>query len=173
MALIRNELRTGMLVLFTAAVLAVVLIFLEAPGLTGDRLIFQVYFDNASGINVGAPVMLAGRKIGQVSQLISPVPASQRPRPQLAVIVEVAVDPSAKIFREERVTMVQYSLLGEQVIDFTEGKEDSGRATKDAKFIGNLASGWSRFPAPTEHCSKPSTISNNSRERKARWPTHW
>ncbi len=136
MAVIRNELRTGLLVAITAAVLAAALIYLEAPGMAGERRIFRIYFDNAGGINAGAPVMLAGRKIGQVSRLISPVPQSQRPRPDLAVIVEVAVDRSALIYRQERVLMLQYSLLGEQVIDFTQGKEASGRATGDTSFIG-------------------------------------
>jgi len=143
MGLIRNEFRTGLLVLLTAAILAVALIYLGAPGWAGERRVFRVYFDNASGINIGAPVMLAGRKIGQVSALISPVPESQRPRPELAVVVEVAVDPTAKIYREEHVWMIQYSLLGEQVIDFTKGNEASGLATADTKFIGERQAGLS------------------------------
>ena len=138
---IRNELRTGLLVALTAAVLAAALIYLEAPGLAGERRIFRIYFDNAGGINAGAPVMLAGRKIGQVSRLLSPIPESQRPRPDLAVIVEVVVDRSALIYREERVNMLQFSLLGEQVIDFTRGNEASGRATADTRFIGERQPG--------------------------------
>jgi len=136
MAVIRNELRTGLLVAITAAVLAAALIYLEAPGLAGERRIYRIYFDNAGGINAGAPVMLAGRKIGQVSRLLSPIPEAQRPRPDLAVIVEVAVDRNALIYRREHVTMLQFSLLGEQVIDFTKGDEASGRATADTAFIG-------------------------------------
>ena len=141
MAVIRNELRTGLLVAVTAAVLAAALIYLEAPGMAGERRIFRIYFDNAAGINAGAPVLLAGRKIGQVSRLISPVPAARRPRPELAVIVEVAVDRNALIYRQERVLMLQYSLLGEQVIDFTQGNEASGRATGDTSFIGEREPG--------------------------------
>ena len=143
MPLIRNEFRTGLLVLLTAAILAVVLIYLEAPGLAGERRIFHVYFDNASGINIGAPVMLAGRRVGQVSRLMSPVPESQRPRPDLVVLVEVAVDPSALIYKDEHVIMVQYSLLGEQVIDFTKGNEASGLASTNTKFIGERQPGLS------------------------------
>jgi ABC-type transporter Mla subunit MlaD len=136
MSVIRNELRTGFLVAFAAVMLAGVLVYLEAPGLSGERRIFRIYFDNAGGINGGAPVMLAGRRIGQVSRIISPVPEAQRPQPQLAVIVEVAVDPKARIYQQQRVLMVQYSLLGEDVIDFTQGKENSGLATSDTRFIG-------------------------------------
>lgn len=143
MGLIRDEFRTGLLVVITAAVLAVVLIYLEAPGFARERHIFRVYFDNASGINIGAPVMLAGRKIGQVTRIASPIPEAERPRPELAVVVEVAVDLNAQIFKDESVWMVQYSLLGEQVIDFTKGNEASGLAPKDTKFIGERQPGLS------------------------------
>lgn len=143
MALIRNELRTGMLVLITAAVLAAVLIYLGAPGLSGEQRTFRVYFDNAGGISVGAPVMLAGRKIGQVSRLVSPIPEAVRPRPDLAAAVVIAVEPNSKIYRQEKVTMLQYSLLGEQVIDFTNGNEASGLAPKGSNFIGERQLGLS------------------------------
>lgn len=143
MGLIRNEFRTGLLLVITAAILAVVLIYLQAPGFARERHMFRVYFDNASGINVGAPVMLAGRKIGQVSRILSPVPESERPRSDLAVVVEVAVDPNAQIYQDESVWMVQYSLLGEQVIDFTKGSEESGLASRGTKFIGQRQPGLS------------------------------
>lgn len=136
MAVVRDELRTGLLVVFTSTVLAAVLIYLEAPGLSGQRNMYRVYFDNANGINVGAPVMLAGRKVGQVSRIIAPVPNADRPQPGLEAAVEVAVDPRAPIYREEQVTMLQYSLLAEQVIDFAKGNENSGLAPNNTAFIG-------------------------------------
>ncbi|MEI8233807.1 MAG: MlaD family protein [Verrucomicrobiota bacterium] len=141
MALIRNELRTGVLVLSSLVILAGILIFLGAPGAFGERRVFRVYFDNAGGINVGAPVMLAGRRVGQVARLISPVPAAERPRPELAAVVEVSVSNEAQIYRKQRVTMLQYSLLGEQVIDFTLGDEASGRATAGAAYVGERQPG--------------------------------
>ena len=143
MAVIRDELRTGLLVVFTSTVLAAVLIYLEAPGLSGQRNIYRVYFDNANGINIGAPVMLVGRKVGQVSRIISPVPEAERPRPNLEAAVEVAVDPKAIIYREETVTMLQYSLLAEQVIDFSKGQEASGQAPTNSSFIGERQMGLS------------------------------
>jgi len=87
--------------------------------------------------------MLAGRRVGQVSRLMSPVPESQRPRPDLVALVEVAVDPSALIYKDEHVIMVQYSLLGEQVIDFASGNEASGLASTNTKFIGERQPGLS------------------------------
>ena len=141
MAVIRDELRTGLLVIFTSTVLAAALIYLEAPGLAGQRRIYRVYFDNANGINVGAPVMLAGRKVGQVARIFSPVPVSERPRQDLEAAVEVAVDAHALIYREEKVVMLQYSLLSEQVVDFAQGNEASGLAESRTNFIGERQPG--------------------------------
>ena len=78
MQLQRNEIMTGLLVIATIAVVAFVLILLGAPGLFRPLVTYKIYFDNAAGIKLGAPVMLAGRKIGQVQKLYSPV--SQRRR---------------------------------------------------------------------------------------------
>ena len=78
---------TGLLVLSTVAVLTFILILLGAPGLFRPLVIYKLYFDNAAGIKLGAPVLLAGRKVGQVKSLNSPVlprgsrrcPRSRRP----------------------------------------------------------------------------------------------
>ena len=69
MQLRRNEILTGLLVLGTVAVLTFILIMLGAPGLFRPLVIYKLYFDNAAGIKLGAPVLLAGRKDGQVKSL--------------------------------------------------------------------------------------------------------
>src|SRR5437667_12282786 len=73
MQLRRNEVLTGLLVVATLAVLTGVLVLLGAPGLFRPLVSYKIYFDNAAGIKLGAPVLLAGRKIGQVATLYSPV----------------------------------------------------------------------------------------------------
>ena len=75
----RREIRTGLLVLFTIGLIVVVLISLGAPGVFSPQKEFSIYFDNASGVNAGAPILLAGRRIGQVIHVSSPVPKPQRP----------------------------------------------------------------------------------------------
>src|SRR5947208_2457775 len=84
MQLQRNEIMTGLLVIGTVAVLAFVLVLLGAPGLFRPLVTYKIYFDNAAGIKVGAPVMLAGRKIGQVQKLFSPVSREEDERAQKA-----------------------------------------------------------------------------------------
>ena len=73
MQLRRNELLTGALVLATVGVLTFILIILGAPGLFRPLVIYRLYFDNAAGIKLGAPVLLAGRKVGLAKSLNSPV----------------------------------------------------------------------------------------------------
>src|SRR5205085_4252530 len=95
MQLRRNEVLTGLLVVATLAVLTGVLVLLGAPGLFRPLVSYKIYFDNAAGIKLAAPVLLAGRKIGQVAALYSPV---SRDESQRAVEVARALrssDPNA------------------------------------------------------------------------------
>ena len=158
MQLQRNEVLTGILVVATLAVLTGILVLLGAPGLFRPLTTYKIYFDNAAGIKLGAPVLLAGRKIGQVAKLYSPVskeeseravevakslhaadphstPAPEKP-PRYEVRIDVQVDRSAQLYRDSRARMITLGLLGEVAIDFTEGTEASGRANSGEIFAG-------------------------------------
>jgi len=136
MNIVRHEIRTGLLVVVTLAALVTVLVYLGAPGAFIPQHHFGVFFDNAAGIKPGAAVMLAGRKIGQVSSLKSPVPEKDRPDPRMETLIEVQVTATSDIFRKVRVQMTQNNLLGESVIDFTNGDESSGLAPDHTNFVG-------------------------------------
>jgi ABC-type transporter Mla subunit MlaD len=159
MQLQRNEVMTGLLVIGTIAVVAFLLVLLGAPGLFRPVVTYKIYFDNAAGITQGAPVMLAGRKIGQVQKLYSPVSPEEEKRaqeaeaaihppqanasaglspnkPRFEVRVEVQVDKNAKVYRDARARLMQLGLLGDMAIDFTQGTEASGRAKAGAMFAG-------------------------------------
>src|SRR5207245_4283684 len=91
MQLQRNEITTGLLVVGTIAVVAAVLVLLGAPGLFRPLVTYKIYFDNAAGIKQGAPVMLAGRKIGQVQKLYSPLsPEEEREAEQAQAAIHSA-----------------------------------------------------------------------------------
>jgi hypothetical protein len=159
MQLQRNEIMTGLLVIGTIAVVAFILVLLGAPGLFRPLVTYKVYFDNAVGIKQGAPVMLAGRKIGQVQKLFSPVSSEEEKRaeeaaaaihssepnaspppaenkPKFEVRVDVQVDKSAKVYRDARARLMQLGLLGDMAIDITQGTESSGRAKDGEIFAG-------------------------------------
>src|SRR6266516_4344211 len=95
MQLQRNEIMTGLLVVGTVAVITAVLILLGAPGLFRPLVTYKVYFDNAAEIKLGAPVMLAGRKIGQVQKLYSPVSREEEQRAREADAAIHPPDPNA------------------------------------------------------------------------------
>jgi ABC-type transporter Mla subunit MlaD len=161
MQLQRNEIMTGLLVIGTIAVIAFLLVLLGAPGLFRPLVTYKIYFDNAAAIKQGAPVMLAGRKIGQVQKLYSPVSpneekeaqkaeaaihqsqpnASPSPtptpgKPKFEVRVDVLVDKNAKVYRDAHARLMQLGLLGDMAIDITQGTENSGRAKDGEMFAG-------------------------------------
>src|SRR6184192_596089 len=159
MQLQRNEIMTGLLVIGTIAVVAFLLVLLGAPGLFRPLVTYKIYFDNAAGIKQGAPVMLAGRKIGQVQKLFSPVspkeekstqeadaaihppqpnasPTPPSNRPRFEVRVDVQVDKSARVYRDAKARLMQLGLLGDMAIDITQGTETSGRAKDGEMFAG-------------------------------------
>jgi len=141
MNIVRNEIRTGLLVLLTLSALVAVLVYLGAPGVFIPQNKYYIYFDNAVGIKPGAAILLAGRKIGQVRSLYSPVPEKDRPEPNLETVIEVEVAATAKIYRQVKVQMTQTSVLGDSVIDFTNGDENSGLAPTGSKFVGQRPGG--------------------------------
>jgi phospholipid/cholesterol/gamma-HCH transport system substrate-binding protein len=95
MQLQRNETLTGLLVLATVAILTGILILLGAPGLFRPLVTYRIYLDNVAGIKLGAPVLLAGRKIGQVEKLYSPVSKEDAQRAEAAAAGLRASDPNA------------------------------------------------------------------------------
>jgi ABC-type transporter Mla subunit MlaD len=158
MQLKRNEILTGLLVVATLAILTGVLVLLGAPGLFRPLVTYRIYFDNAAGIKLGAPVLLAGRKIGTVAALYSPVSREESQRavevdkavrapdqaptppnakpPRYEVRIDVQVDRSSLLYRNSKPRMITLGLLGETAIDFTEGTEASGRAASGEVFVG-------------------------------------
>src|SRR5436309_5708408 len=158
MQLHKNEVMTGLLVVGTVAVLVFVLVLLGAPGLFRPLVTYKIYVDNAAGIKQGAVVMLAGRKIGQVAKLYSPVSREEERRaeeaaaafhlpepnatpedankPKYEARVDVQVDRNAVVYRDAKTRLMQLGLLGEMAIDITQGTEASGRARDGEMFAG-------------------------------------
>jgi ABC-type transporter Mla subunit MlaD len=156
MRLQRNEILTGLLVLATIAVLTAILILLGAPGLFRPLVTYRIYMDNAAGIKLGAPVLLAGRKIGQVDKLYSPVSKEDAARaeavaaalhtgdpsptpaekPKYEARIDVKVDKNAFVYKDAKARLITLGLLGETAIDFTQGNDSSGRAGDGETFAG-------------------------------------
>jgi ABC-type transporter Mla subunit MlaD len=157
MQLQKNEVLTGLLVVGTVAVVTVTLILLGAPGFFRPLVTYRIYVDNAAAIKQGAVVMLAGRKIGQVQKLYSPVSPEEERRareaaaaihppernaagaevqPKFEARIDVQVDRNAKVYRDAKARLMQLGLLGDMAIDITQGTEESGRAHDGETFAG-------------------------------------
>jgi len=138
MQILRNEIRTGILVILTLGLTVGIVLYLSAPGLFRPVAHYKIFFDDAAAIKPGASVMLAGRKIGTVESVQSPVPIALRPpgRPGWEAMITVQVSSDAEIYKENQVTMRTFGLLSEYVIDFTNGDPDSGRAASGDSFVG-------------------------------------
>jgi ABC-type transporter Mla subunit MlaD len=156
MQLRRNEILTGLLVLATVAILTGILILLGAPGLFRPLVTYKIYLDNAAGIKLGAPVLLAGRKIGQVDKLYSPVSKEDAARAEAAAAalqagdpsptpgekpkyearIDVRVDKDALVYKDAKARLITLGLLGETAIDITQGNDSSGRASDGETFAG-------------------------------------
>ncbi|MEO7723071.1 MAG: hypothetical protein ABIU29_00040 [Chthoniobacterales bacterium] len=126
---------TGLLVLSTVAVLTFILILL------------------------GAPVLLAGRKVGQVKTLNSPVTREEAAHafeaagnlgtvtgsegsgskglPRFEARIDIEVDRTAVVYKNSNVRLMSLGLLGETAIDFSRGNDHSGRAEAGQVFAGN------------------------------------
>lgn len=170
---------TGLLVVGTVAIITVVLIFLGAPGLFRPLVTYKIYFDNAAGIKLGAPVLLAGRKIGQVQKLSSPVsreedqraqevaaqfhpppdpnatPVPANGKPTFEVRVDVQVDKNSVVYRDAHTRMMQLGLLGEMAIDITQGTETAGRAHDGEMFAGERTPDFSEAISKMLEVIKP------------------
>lgn len=136
MNIIRQEIRTGVLVVVSLAILVTVLLYLGAPGVFVPMKTFYIYVDNAAGLAQGAEVTLAGRRVGEVVKLNSPVPEASRPDPKKETMIEVRVNKTAKIYKRVTVSLTSFGLLKESLIDFSDGIEASGLAPDKTSFVG-------------------------------------
>ena len=179
MQLQKNEIMTGLLVVGTVAALVFVLVLLGAPGLFRPLVTYKIYVDNAAGIKQGAVVMLAGRKIGQVQKLFSPVSREEERRaeeaaaafhlpeantsptdekadkPKYEARIDVQVDRNAVVYLDAKARLMQLGLHGEMAIDITQGTDSSGRARDGEIFAGERTPDFSEAAAKMLEVIKP------------------
>src|SRR5580704_3400721 len=177
MQLQKNEIMTGLLVVGTVAALVFVLVLLGAPGLFRPLVTYKIYVDNAAGIKQGAAVMLAGRKIGQVQKLYSPVSKEEEHRaeeaaaafhlpepsgtpsdtnkPKYEARIDVQVDRNAVVYRDAKTRLMQLGMLGDMAIDITQGTDSAGRARDGEIFAGERTPDFSEAASKMLEVIKP------------------
>src|SRR5258708_19209707 len=111
MQILRNEIRTGILVILTIGLTVGIVLYLSAPGLFRPVAHYRIFFHDAAAIKPGASVMLAGRKIGTVESIQSPVPMAQRPpgRPEREAMTTAQMSMHAEIYKANHLPILTSS----------------------------------------------------------------
>jgi phospholipid/cholesterol/gamma-HCH transport system substrate-binding protein len=112
-----SELKVGITVMFASVVLAVLLFLMSGTtGLFSKRITLFTYFDNASGLRVGAPVRLSGVDIGNVS-VIRVVPDKGKQLTPVEVTMKVSTKYSFDLRRDSVTSLDTAGVLGETYLD--------------------------------------------------------
>lgn len=119
-----SELRVGITVIVASLTLGFLLFLMSGTaGLFTPRITLKSYFDNASGLRVGAPVRLSGVDIGNVTKIVI-----VRDKDKQITPVEITMKISTKFdygMRRDSVTSLETAgVLGETYLDI-----DSSQAT--------------------------------------------
>jgi phospholipid/cholesterol/gamma-HCH transport system substrate-binding protein len=131
------QLRVGITVIAAAVILAfVVFLMTGTTGLFADTLELKVYFENAGGLRVGAPVRLEGVDIGNVTG-IGIVP-DRRTEPVMATMEVSSRDTVVNRLREDcAVRLSTAGVLGEVFVDI-DCKTAEGAQVKDGSVLKSL-----------------------------------
>jgi phospholipid/cholesterol/gamma-HCH transport system substrate-binding protein len=114
-----SQLKVGLIVLASLALLTILLFLMtSASGMSlfSKKLNVRAYFDNASGVKVGAPVTLEGVTIGEVRK----VEITTDPERRLAPVeLELKLSPKfqASLHKDSVVSLSTAGVLGDTVVD--------------------------------------------------------
>ena len=159
---------------------SMVLIYLGAPGVFTPQNKYRIYFENAAGIKPGAPRCCSrAARSARCARFIRRCSRKTGPGPKLETLIEVQVNFTARIFNKVKAQIAQPTMLGDSVIDFSNGEElQRPRLRWRSTSIGERAAGLSELapdghgkprsrsrpssPAPSIASKKPPTTSPNS-----------
>jgi phospholipid/cholesterol/gamma-HCH transport system substrate-binding protein len=114
-----SQLKVGVIVLVSIGLLSALLFLMtSASGMSvfSDKIVVTTYFDNSSGLKVGAPVNLEGVTIGEVKKvLVSTDPA----RKLTPVKIVMKLDPKYResLHKDSLASLSTVGVLGDTVVD--------------------------------------------------------
>lgn len=116
-----SQLKVGIIVLASTALLLILLFLMTSAsgmGVFQKKFMVTSYFDNASGLKVGAPVQLEGVNIGEVRRVeITTDPA----RKLTPVQVQMKLSPhfQASLHKDSVASLVTSGVIGDTVVDIS------------------------------------------------------
>lgn len=112
-----SQLRVGLTVIFASLVLALLLFLMSGTsGLFSKRITLVSFFDNASGLRVGAPVRLSGVDIGNVAGIRVVADKDKQATP-VEVIMKVSTKYGFNLHRDSITSLNTAGVLGETFMD--------------------------------------------------------
>ncbi len=114
-----SELKVGVMVIITFTLLAVGIFFLgREGGMFMKRYVIKTYMVRINGLQVGAPVWLAGVKVGTVTEIEFPPDIT---RSEIEVTLEIDEDVQERIRKGSRARIGTLGLLGDKFVSITQG----------------------------------------------------
>ena len=112
-----SELRVGITVIIASLILALLLFLMSGTGgFFSHRITLISYFDNASGLRVGAPVRLSGVDIGNVSAIRVVADRDKQITP-VEVIMKVSTKYGFNLRKDSMASLDTAGVLGETYLD--------------------------------------------------------
>jgi phospholipid/cholesterol/gamma-HCH transport system substrate-binding protein len=129
-----SQLRVGLTVLFASLTLALLLFLMSGTGgFFSHRITLVSFFDNASGLRIGAPVRLSGVDIGNVSA-IRVVPNKDKQLTPVEVIMKVSTKYDFNLRRDSLTSLDTAGVLGETYLDI-DSSQAVGPVVKDGDML--------------------------------------
>ncbi len=123
-----SQLKVGLTVVFASLVLAVLLFLMSGTtGLFTKRITLYSYFDNASGLRVGAPVRLSGVDIGNVTAIRVVADKDKRITP-VEITMRVSTKYGFNLRRDSVTSLDTAGVLGETYLDIDSSQSVGARA---------------------------------------------
>jgi phospholipid/cholesterol/gamma-HCH transport system substrate-binding protein len=126
-----SQLKVGLTVTVASVVLAILLFLMSGTnGLFSKRITLYSYFDNASGLRVGAPVRLSGVDIGNVTGIRVVAAADKRFTP-VQVTMRVSTKYGFNLRRDSVTSLDTAGVLGETYLDIDSSQSVGPRAQNE------------------------------------------
>ncbi len=123
-----SQLKVGLTVITASVVLGILLFLMSGTtGLFTKRITLYSYFDNASGLRVGAPVRLSGVDIGNVTAMRVIADADKRLTP-VEVTMKVSTKYDFNLRRDSVTSLDTAGVLGETYLDIDSSQAVGPRA---------------------------------------------
>ncbi|MGA7401262.1 MAG: MlaD family protein [Candidatus Sulfotelmatobacter sp.] len=125
-----SQLRVGLTVIFASLILALLLFLMSGTGgFFSHRITLVSFFDNASGLRIGAPVRLSGVDIGNVAA-IRVVPDKDKQITPVEIIMKVSTKYGFNLRRDSVTSLDTAGVLGETYLDI-DSSQAVGPLAKD------------------------------------------